>query len=693
MNPLALRLEIWHPSDASNRCFAELRYNRNIGGILSVSISSDSDSILPNTIPNFLNKTPLPRLEGRCIYNLATESPTSTLISLHNITKQGVYGIFGTSVARYEVSDIYIGEGVPKTDDFYVSEMVCEFGGLQGWLDPEISRSGSGHNDMDSWKMECPLEDVGNITVQKESFSAPIIIIKYDPLRSISESDAIISYIQNLFTLGSGNFPPLLFLKYKLENEQGEATRYRKMSEPYEIATTYHDAAIRHFMGRDVLAINSVFLFKQLCATKGMAEWVRVMEKMAAFGDPLPHAVNKLIEGHIWNPSYSEDSFQTTVFALLSLFPETSSLRKIEQRLFKAVETVGEKVIPQYIDKEWCNAVSFLRSKIVVHYEDQHTDEYPETLANIAREIVYKIGQSFVLKTIMGVPENILKEKIWEERLSKKDYSKSSLELKNWYQANTAKRRVITKKNLETLREARVTNIHRTFTPTRVKEIPKRIFHKKSKERIFKCRKCETHWKLTGKEPRLTVSIKGRHNSPTENQWFKIFEGSTLMECENAAKKSLSQHFCAKPDEYFMNGEDEYSVTYRHGFRMYDKSTPKQITAIREIKTPRGIINNIKLGGNSLPLRSLGSVIISESGDCEATWMGLTAEEVEEHFKSVRTGHCRWEYLQICYKDGRKEAVAITGDTFVGQLEIHSGKNDNNGLIVKIAGKVEQDGK
>ena len=213
MYPLSMQIEVWHPDASEEHYLAELRYDRRSGGEINLLFSSQMESCLSHGPPNFLNELPLQRLEGVAVYDRNRHLPLATSISLRGITGGTTFGLFSTSIATYKVKDIYFGDGVPVHDNVEIKEVIWALEGVESWLDPITERFSSGHPDRETWKLEYPIEGLGNLSIYKEAFSLPIMSIQYEAARSISESDKIVSYIQNLITLATGKFHPILWLK------------------------------------------------------------------------------------------------------------------------------------------------------------------------------------------------------------------------------------------------------------------------------------------------------------------------------------------------------------------------------------------------------------------------------------------------------------------------------------------------
>ena len=527
--------------------------------------------------------------------------------------------------------------------------------------------------------------------------------------RSISESDKLVSYIQYLITLATGKFHPILWLKCVISGNIAETQRYCQQKEPYEFIKTQFEAK-KHNLGWEMPPVNATFLFKNLKGAKGIAEWAREMEIREAFGDAMPNTVRNLIEGHIWNPVYSDNSFLQTASALLALHPKINKNDKISNQIDQCISLIGRQIVPPYIDMHWCDAVAHLRNKLLIHYEDRHAVEYPEKEADGARKLIYNLGISSVLKQVMNIPDSDIKQFIWDKRVLDSNVEQLVENLKEWHSMDKTRRsafignsetgtkspqnKIKQKDILNQILKERIDNIQKTFMPPRSSQLPSKMFRKKkSGRREYICEKCGTKWKLTKFHNMWEAMLKGKYNSPDENRWHKIYRSKTIKECEAVARFSLYSHFCYKPNEHQSFHTEAGTVTYSHVFEMYNRKPVLDSSGKSgEIECDRGTIVAIKLSGGPLPMTEQLSVFASQSGYFEATWLGLDSEEAYQHFRSFFNGHYHWECLQVCYKDGRREAVELDSNSYVGELNIASGKVCDNGYIVKASGKILKDG-
>ena len=288
------------------------------------------------------------------------------------------------------------------------------------------------------------------------------------------------------------------------------------------------------------------FTYEDIGGIEGIKNWLLRMTLSELHGWNETLTVAFLLEGHHRSTFATEYNIMPVITAALMLVGERE--KTISERLYQLLKRAIYPCDP-YFDGKWCKAVADVRNRCIAHPESLKGVKFPGSEALFARELLYRICVSFIVKEMMGLPatqsESIV-QKIWQHEHTKQCLLRAKHEdIKVWFDELSKDSRSV--KEIEINRK----NIFaQAKLPPDFNKLPKNILGSPETTNAFSlysyyCPDCGCEWRaFKPKRGGYEVAIKGHLNSDDSDIWDTLDICTTKKDANKAVRESVSKHFC-----------------------------------------------------------------------------------------------------------------------------------------------------
>ena len=470
MNTINVLGKFWIPSEPNNRATGILSFTPEEGARLALvreGYTNESNSALwqfPDL--SLSDDQNIPRIDGLGIYDMEKKEACAHRFTLEDCMSMGKSlhsGLANSSASIFHPQFIYDGnvEWGSESDLTFTSVSFTILG-VEGWIssiiqtDSDYIWDDSGGKSRisektvkvaiaDSDEEQAHIDGIGNLTVWPSigfdgiGFSHTISAshgfkIDFDRPKNFIEILGIVGNLRNLIVIATGEFHPYDSFHLTVPDlEDSRVTVYfqeafidgQKDTQEKPLAKRYHDSRFR---------------YEEIGRAKGIAQWIT--KTIATEDIDWSLAVSLITDPDKWQNTPIELRLFSVVTGVLMLYPEDPSgktnneKRKISRRLKLLIEAINE-IIPDYIDAEWANAVSDLRSKCIAHPEARREFPFPESDDGsplFVMLLLYRIGITYIMKSVIELPEDHIRERVWNDFATQQILERASIhDIKKWH--------------------------------------------------------------------------------------------------------------------------------------------------------------------------------------------------------------------------------------------------------------------
>ena len=411
MNTINVLGEFWIPSEPDHRATGILSFSPDEGARLALAREehgNEGNSALWQFSDILLSDTQdIPRIDGLGIYDMNKNEACSRRFTLENCMSMGTSrhrGLADSFTSIFHPEFIYDGNvKLAPESDLTFQSVSFSILGIEGWIssiiqaesnyiwDESDSKSRISEKTIrvaiaDSDEEQAHIDGIGNLTVWPsigyDGVGFPHTIntsygfkIDFDQPKNFIEILGIVGNLRNLIVIATGEFHPYDSFHLTVPDlEESRVTVYfqeafidgQKDTQKKPVAKRYHDSRFR---------------YEEIGRAKGIAQWVT--KTIATEDIDWSLAVSLITDPDKWQNTPIELRLFSVVTGVLMLCPEDPSgnnaleKRNIARRLKHLCKTI-ENIIPDYIDNEWADSVSDLRSKCIAHPEARREFPFPK---------------------------------------------------------------------------------------------------------------------------------------------------------------------------------------------------------------------------------------------------------------------------------------------------------------------------
>lgn len=470
MNTINVLGKFWIPSEPNNRATGILSFTPEEGARLALvreGYSNEGNSALWQ-FPDFSlsDDQNIPRIDGLGIYDMEKDEACARHFTLEDCMSMGIsrhFGLANSARSIFHPQFIYDGnvEWGSGSDPTFASVSFTILG-VEGWISSIIQTDSDYIWDKsnkknrisektlrvaidDSDEEQAHIDGIGNLTVWPSigfkgvGFSHTISAshgfkIDFDQPHNFKEILNIIGNIRDLIVIATGELHPYDNLHLTVPGlEDSHVTVYfqeafiggQKDIQEKPAPQRYH---------------NSRFRYEEIGRAKGIAKWIT--KTIATEDIDWSLAVAHITGTDKWSNTPMEFRLFSVVTGVLMLCPEdpngktTLEKRNIARRLKYLCKTI-ENIIPDYIDDEWADAVSDLRSKCIAHPEARREFPFPEgedSSELFVMFLLYRIGITYIMKSVIELPENHIKDRVWNDFATQQILERTLIhDIKKWH--------------------------------------------------------------------------------------------------------------------------------------------------------------------------------------------------------------------------------------------------------------------
>ena len=258
--------------------------------------------------------------------------------------------------------------------------------------------------------------------------------IDFDRPKNFNEILGIVGNLRNLIVIATGEYHP--FDSFHLTvpgSEDYLVTVYFQEAFIVEQKDTKEKPVAKRYHA-------SRFRYEEIGRAKGIAQWIT--KTIATEDIDWSLAVLLITDPDKWQNTPIELRLFSVVTGVLMLCPEDPSgnnaleKRNIARRLKHLCKTI-ENIIPEYIDNEWADAVSDLRSKCIAHPEARREFPFPgsdDDSTLFVMLLLYRIGITYIMKSVIELPEDHIRERVWNDFATQQILERASIhDIKKWH--------------------------------------------------------------------------------------------------------------------------------------------------------------------------------------------------------------------------------------------------------------------
>lgn len=449
MNTINVLGEFWIPSEPDHRATGILSFSPDEGARLALvreEHGNEGDSPLWQFSDILLSDTQdIPRIDGLGIYDMDKKEACSRHFTLENCMCMGTSrhsGLANSSTSIFHPEFIYDGnvKWTPESDLTFKSVSFTILG-IEGWISSIIQTESDyiwdesdGKNRIsektlrvainDSDEEKAHIDGIGNLTVWpsigfhglglSHTISASHgFEIDFARPQNFKEILKIVGNLRYLIVIATGeshSYDSFHLTAPGLEDSlvtvyfQEAFIDGQKNIQEKPVAKRYHDSRFR---------------YEEIDRAKGIAQWIT--RTIATEDIDWSLAVAHITGPDKWSNTPLEFRLFSVVTGVLMLCPEdpsgktTLEKRDIARRLKHLCKTI-KNIIPDYIDNEWVDAVSDLRSKCIAHPEARREFPFPgrdDSSPLFVMLLLYRIGITYIMKSVIELPEDHIRERVW----------------------------------------------------------------------------------------------------------------------------------------------------------------------------------------------------------------------------------------------------------------------------------------
>ena len=293
---------------------------------------------------------------------------------------------------------------------------------------------------------------------------------------------------------------------------------------------------------------NFFFSYEDIGGIEGVKNWLLRMQLSEIHGWDEQLMVALLLEGHHRQVFATEYNIMPVITAALMLPDErTKSIKGRLQQLIKIFRQIH--TCDPYFNGAWCEAIAAIRNRGIAHPESLKGAKFPGSAAFLARELLYRICVSLIIKEMIGLPETQSKsiiQKIWKHHHTQEYLKRAKRDdIKQWFRELPQNPKF--DEELEANRKYIFTEAK---LPPDFSKLSNNILGSPEVSKSFsiynyQCPHCHCEWRaLKPKKGAYEVSIKGNLNSGNSNVWSRIGIYNKKIEANGCVRKSVSKHFC-----------------------------------------------------------------------------------------------------------------------------------------------------
>ena len=535
---------------------ALLKFNRTEGGTLSIiGDGGRAANLRKNTLRSMFEDDEGSKKESSFVFNasydFAENRPIArrffldSCMSLGGGMHSGQTGNAATAIFRVgwiHETDIIWDEG----EEPHYNYVRFSFQNIEEWIhslsDIMIDLDGDNGNDQKigvSRKSSelVTIDGLGDLQIKAIANCHDFVLKLQKPLLT-EKIVSLVGNIRNIIQLGINSLILIDSIAVKLSSVSDYDTfLYFSPAEPRDV-----EIKTKHLQNR----FNFLFTYEDIGCIEGIKNWLLRMNLSELHRWDETLMVAFLLEGHHRSTFATEYNIMPVITAALMLVGERE--KTIPERLYRLLKSAMYHCDP-YFDGKWCEAVAAVRNRCIAHPESLKGAKFPGGAALFARELLYRICVSFIVKEMMGLPANqseSIVQKIWQHDHTKQYLRLAKYEdIKVWFDELSKDSRSV--KEIEMNRKNIFTQAK---LPPDFNKLPKNILGSPETANDFSlysyyCPDCGCEWHaLKPKRGGYEVAIKGHLNSDDSDTWDTLDICTNKKDANKAVRESVSKHFC-----------------------------------------------------------------------------------------------------------------------------------------------------
>ena len=477
MNTINVLGEFWIPSEPDHRATGILSFSADEGARLALAREehgNEGNSALWQFSDILLSDTQdISRIDGLGIYDMDKKEACSRRFTLENCMSMGTsrhYGLANSFTSIFHPEFIYDGNvKLAPESDLTFQSVSFSILGIEGWISSIIQTESNyiwdesdGKNRIsektiraviaDSDEEQAHIDGIGNLTVRPsigyDGVGFPHTInashgfkIDFDQPKNFIEILGIVGSLRNLIVIATGEFHQFDSFHLTVPG-----------SKDYPVTVYFQEAFIDGQNDTREKPVtkryrDSRFRYEEIGRAKGIGQWIT--KTITTENIDWSLAAAYITGSDKWNSTPIEFRLFSVVTGVLMLCPEdpsgktTLEKRNIARRLKHLCRTI-ENIIPDYIDNEWVDAVSDLRSKCIAHPEARREFPFPgrdDSSPLFVMLLLYRIGITYIMKSVIELPEDHIKERVWNDFTTRQILDRALIhDIKKWHKGVTQSR-------------------------------------------------------------------------------------------------------------------------------------------------------------------------------------------------------------------------------------------------------------
>lgn len=477
MNTVNVLGEFWIPSEPDHRATGILSFTPEEGASLALvregTRSEGNSALWQSPDLSLSDAQDIPRIDGFGIYDMDKKEACAHYFTLENCMSMGTglySGLANSSTSIFHPEFIYDGNVEwGSGSELTFKSVSFTILGAEGWISSIIQTDfdyiwddSDGESRISEKRLRVAINDsdeeqayidgIGNLTVSPniafhiKGFSHTInasIGFKIDFAQpcNFKEILKIAGRLRNLLKIATGEFHTFdsFYLTVPDLEDSSVAVYFReafidgqKDIQEKPLKKRYHD---------------SKFRYEEIGRAKGISQWITKTIETTDIDWSL--AISLITDPGKWRNTPIEFRLFSIMTGVLMLYPEdpsgksTNEKREISRRLKRLIETIND-IIPDYIDNEWADAVSDLRSKCIAHPESRRVIPFPESGDGsplLVMLLLYRIGITYIMKIVLELPEDHIKKRVWNDFATQQILDRALIhDIKKWHKRVTQSR-------------------------------------------------------------------------------------------------------------------------------------------------------------------------------------------------------------------------------------------------------------